>query len=269
MKIGCLGPQGSYSALAAEKLSPASEIILYPTFPAVVKALATGAVDEIVLPIENTIQGGVLQNMDLLVGERELFAVKEYVMPIEHKLVSKKGVALEKIERVYSHLQALGQCAVFLSENLPTARQISVESTAASLQMVKDRGDACIISSYLCQTLDENEYDIYPENIADEKKNFTYFVLVRKGERWLQKQSTHVYFAARLPHKAGSLYRLLGVVESYGLNMTKIESRPIKNKVGEYRFFIEFEGDYLSPVVQNATKDIQKVCQDFKLLGCY
>lgn len=267
MKIGCLGPKGSYSELAAAKLSPSSEIVLYKNFPAVVRALETGEADEIVLPIENTIQGGVLQNMDLLAAKRDLFAVKEYIMPIEHRLVLWKGVELKDVKRVFSHPQALGQCSVFLSEKMPQARTVPVESTAAGFIAAEEKTDACIVGAQLCENLQDRT--VYAENVADEKKNFTYFELVKKGEHWLEKPTKYVYFVAKLLHRPGSLYRLLGVVDSYGLNMTKIESRPIKDKPGEYRFFIEVEGNYLSPEVQNAVADMKKVCEDFKLLGGY
>ena len=93
--------------------------------------------------------------------------------------------------------------------------------------------------------------------------------MVKKGEKWLDRPSTYVYFMAKLLHRPGSLYRLLGVINSYGLNMTKIESRPIKDTPGEYRFFIEVEGNYLSAEMERALADMRRICQDFKLLGCY
>lgn len=269
MKIGCLGPAGSYSEVAAKKLSPDAEVVLFRNFPAVVSALRTGAVDEIALPIENTIQGGVLQNMDLLADERDLFAVREYILPIEHRLVYRKGGSLADIAKVYSHPQALGQCSVFLSEKLPHVRPMPVESTAEGLSRVKAPGDAAIVGAHLYAGLEECGLEAYPGNIADEKKNFTYFELVKKGEKWLDRPSTHVYFVAKLLHRPGSLYRLLGVINSYGLNMTKIESRPIKDTPGEYRFFIEVEGNYLSAEMERALADMRRICQDFKLLGCY
>lgn len=269
MKIGCLGPAGSYSELAAAKLSPSSEIVLFKNFPAVVDALKTGQVDEIALPIENTIQGGVLQNMDLLAEERDLFAVKEYILPVEHRLVHRAGASLADIRRIYSHPQALGQCSVFLSEKLPQAQAVPVESTAEGLARVRDESDACIVGAHLCEGLSARGLEVYRGDIADEKKNFTYFELVKKGEEWLNHPTEHVYFVAKLLHRPGSLYRLLGVINSYGLNMTKIESRPIKDAPGDYRFFIEVEGNYLAPETERALADMRKICQDFKLLGCY
>ncbi len=267
MKIGCLGPSGSYSEIAAAKLSPSAKVVLYKNFPAVVNALKKGEVDEIALPIENTIQGGVLQNMDLLEREENLFAVEEYDLKIEHRLVLQAGASLEDITKIYSHPQAIGQCIEFLSEKMPFAVPMPVSSTTEGLSKAQGKNEACIVGLHTCQGL--KGYSVYPANIADEKVNYTRFVLVKKGENYLNKHSRRIYFAARLLHRPGSLFRLLGVIDGYGLNMTKIESRPIKDKPGEYRFFIEIEGDYLAPEIKNALADMKKLCQYFKLLGCY
>jgi prephenate dehydratase len=267
MKTGCLGPEGSYSEQATKALAPDSEIVLYQNFPAVIRSIENGETDEIVLPIENTIQGGVLQNMDLLAERSDLFIVKEYVMPVSHRLVMKEGGTMPEIKRVFSHPQAIGQCSVFLSERLPSAQKLPAESTAQSLSMVCEKTDACIVGEHLCKGL--KGFTVYPEEIADEKKNFTHFALVKKGKEQLEKHSDLLYFAAKLPHKAGSLYALLGILNEYKLNMTKIESRPIKDTPGEYRFFIEVEGDHSSPVVLQALQKIEGACLEFNLLGCY
>ena len=267
MKIGCLGPQDSYSCLAAKRLAPQTEIITFSNFPAVVNALKTGAADEIALPIENTIQGGVLQNMDLLAKEDDLFAVKEYILPVTHRLILQKGEDLSCVRRVYSHPQAIGQCSVFLSERLPQAKTVPCDSTAGSVACMRQAGDACIVGEHLAVKL--KEYDVFPEPIADEKKNFTRFFLVRRGEKELQKPSRKIYFVATLPHRPGTLYALLGVIERHGINMTRIESRPIKDTPGEYRFFIEIEGDYSAQGTARLLEELRVSCRSFRLLGCY
>ena len=113
--VSCLGPEGSYSHLAAETLCPESRVLLCGNFPAVFAALAEGAADEAVIPIENSIQGGVLQNLDLL--EREnVYAVEQTVLKIDHRLALKEGVKLADVRRVYSHEQAIGQCSEYLQK---------------------------------------------------------------------------------------------------------------------------------------------------------
>lgn len=267
-KIGCLGPEGSYSCLAAKELSPGAEITLFKNFPSVVAALEKGEVDEIALPIENSIQGGVLQNMDLLADAEDLVAVKEYILPIEHRLVTLAGASLSEITEVYSHPQALGQCSVFLSERMPQARLVPTDSTAAGLGAVSAPFRACIVGRHFTETLGHG-YAVFPECIADEEKNYTHFELVKKGEENFCAPTSRVYFAAQILHRPGSLYALLGVVNRYGLNMTKIESRPIKNLLGEYRFFIEVEGDYFTDKMRSALAEIKTYCRKFRLLGCY
>lgn len=267
MKTGCLGPTGSYSEEAAKRLCPQSRIELFRTFPAVVRALKEGEVDEIVLPIENTLEGGVLQNMDLLAKEADLFSVREVVLRIEHRLVYKNGGTMSGIKRVFSHPQALGQCSVFLSEKLPQAQTVPTDSTAQGLNRLQSKEDACIIGSHLCAGLDG--YTVYPGSIADEENDFTYFHLVKKGAEYLPLHSEKVYFAAELHDRPGVLYVLLESISRHGLNMTKIESRPIKDRPGEYRFFIEVQGDYRSPKLTESLREIRDFCQHFKLLGAY
>lgn len=267
IKTGCLGPKGSYSELAAKKLVSESEIEFYPTFPAVVNALKDGAVDQIVLPIENTIQGGVVQNMDLLAEEEELFAVKEHKQQIDHRLAYREGGDLSKIRKVYSHPQALGQCSEFLATNLPLAQGVPTSSTAKSLEMLTSPDAACIIGAHLCEEL--QGFVVSEQNIANEKRNFTYFHLVKCGQVAVAENSNRVFLVAELPHVPGSLYNLLGIVNKHGLNMTKIESRPIRYSPGEYRFFIELEGEYSSEKVQTALHEMQGSCRKFKILGCY
>ena len=266
MKTGCLGPIGSYSHEAAKRLCLGGEIVPYKTFPAVVHSLLCGETDQIVLPIENTIQGGVLQNMDLLAENEDLFAVKQYTLPIDHRLVKRQGVEESKIKRVFSHPQALGQCSDYLSERLPQAQTVPTSSTAQSLSSMEREDDACIVGYHLCKDL--TGYSVSEATIANEKKNFTYFQLVKKGKENLG-HSQRVYFMAELPDVPGSLYHLLGVIDRFGLNMNKIESRPIKDRPGEYRFFIEIEGDYLSQKITSALQEIACNCKKCKLLGCY
>lgn len=267
MKIGCLGPKGSYSCLAVKELSPEAEVITYVNFPSVVRAILSGEVDEAVLPIENTLQGGVLQNMDLLAIEKDLFAVKEYALPIDHRLVYKSGTKVEDITRVYSHAQAIGQCSVFLSETLKKAKAIPVESTTKGLSMIETATDSAIVGGHLVKDL--KGFDVYPEPVADEKVNFTRFFLVKKGRENLLGHSKKIYFMAELPDRPGALYALLGVIERHGLNMNKIESRPIKDRVGEYRFFIEIEGDHASKEIKDVLFVIERECAGFKLIGAY
>ena len=200
-KTGYLGPEGSYSSLAAKQLSPDKEQVPYHSFAGVVQALLKGEVEEAVLPVENTLQGAVTQNLDLLYANAELYAVRAFVLPIEHRLIVKKGTKLEDITHLYSHQQAILQCSVFLSQELPDVKVIYTDSTMQSLSHIKGKGDAGIVGSHVR----EDGFEFIGGNIADEPKNFTHFLLIRKGRENLPQTSTRIYFAATCPHEPGDV----------------------------------------------------------------
>lgn len=246
-------------------MCPGWEGVPYPTFYHVVSALAAGETDACVLPIENSLQGGVLQNLDLLAASQDLYAVAEYVLKIEHRLILLKGGDLSRVRRVYSHEQAIGQCSRFLSEKLPNAKIIPVSSTAKSVEMIASFEDAGICGAHLCPP----GMMLLPENIADEQNNYTHFLLIRKGISHIPARTERVFLTAVCAHRPGSLMGLLQIVASHGLNLTKIESRPIKTSHGEYSFFMELEGDFHSEGVQKALSDMREYCYRLKLLGAY
>lgn len=263
MKVSCLGPEGSYSQLAAETLCPQAEQVLCAHFPAVLAALTGGEVDYAVIPIENSIQGGVLQNLDLL--DREpVFAVAQTVLPIDHRLALKKGTRLEEIDRVYSHEQAIGQCSEYLLRYLPHALCVFTNSTAESLSRVDERSAGIVGAHARAEGVVLSE-----ENIANEKHNYTQFFLLSRRENGLPEGGRTVFLSAVLEHRPGALFDFLQIFASRGVNLTRIESRPIRGVYGEYRFFIELEGAYRSARVQEALEAAQRSCRSMKLLGAY
>lgn len=265
MKISCLGPEGSYSCLAARALCPDDEIILCKGFPAVTDMLKEGKVDGAVLPIENSLQGAVLQNLDIIESMPDFFAVREHVQRIDHRLATLKGAAKDKIRCVYSHQQALAQCGKYLAENFPLAQLVATSSTAESLSKVTSYEAAGIVGSHV----KKEGIVLSEENIADEKENFTHFLLFVKGEGRFAEHTSKAFISVSLKDEPGTLLKLLQVIYVYGLNMTKIESRPIKQRPGEYRFFIEFEGDRADWKVLKAIDDMKEHCISFRVLGMY
>ena len=190
MKIAYLGPEGSYSHLAAKKFigekegaSVANECVPFRT--EVLAAVVTGRVDGAAVPIENSLQGGVLQNLDLLQELEDLYAVSECVLKIDHRLVYKEGVKFSEIGRVYSHRQAFGQCSAFLSREMPFAALRDAESTAFGLvKATEDESDksAAIVGSHT-----ENlraGFVMSEECISDEKNNYTHFLLIKKAKNF-------------------------------------------------------------------------------------
>ena len=281
MKIAFLGPEGSYSHLAAQsflktestgehRANDWDECIPFRNFPEVFAAVANGRVDAAAVPIENSLQGGVLQNLDLLQSSENLYAVKELIIRIDHRLVYKEGVKLSEIGRVYSHRQALDQCAGFLNKQMPFAALRDAESTTFGLTraMEDESGKSAAIVGAHTEKL-RRGFVMSEESIADEKNNFTHFLLIKKGETALPKTSERVFFSAVCPHRPGSLIELLQIIAKYGINMTKIESRPVKNKVGEYRFFIEADCNIGEKDTSELLGAIKVHTLECKLLGAY
>lgn len=264
LKTGYLGPEGSYSQIAARLLAQ-GEYLPYPSFYALVGALQENSVDGIVLPVENSLNGGVMQNLDLLQDAEGITAVREVNVKIDHRLVTLKGADLDGITAVYSHAQALGQCAKFLHANLPQAKLIPTQSTSACLKKIKTFADAGIIGA---QEVDER-FALSPECISDEPLNYTQFLYVVKGSPDMSRHTQKMFLSITCAHKPGSLMAALSVFADGGMNLTKIESRPIKDRVGEYRFFIEAEADCALPHTRSALNSLGNICSSVKILGCY
>ena len=281
MKIAFLGPEGSYSHLAAQsflktesvgekKAGEWDECIPFRNFPEVLGAVESGRVDAAAVPIENSLQGGVLQNLDLLQLSPELYAVKEAVIRIDHRLVYKEGVKPSEIGRVYSHRQALDQCSKYLIKEMPFASLRETDSTAFGITraMEDETGKSAAIAGAHTENL-RNGFVMREECISDEKNNFTHFLLVKKGADALPETSERIFFSAVCPHRPGSLVELLQIIAKYGINMTKIESRPVKNRPGDYRFFIEADCDIGSKEVKEMLAAIEADTLECKLLGAY
>ena len=197
MKIAFLGPEGSYSHLAAKAFLESEknkqganggwdECIPFRNFAEVLAAVESGKTDAAALPIENSLQGGVSQNLDLLQAMDDMYAMKEYVLPLEHHLIYKEGVKLSEIGRVYSHRQALDQCLEYLDKEMPFASLRETESTAFGLTkaMEDESGKSAAIAGAHAVRL-RNGFVMGKECISDEKHNFTHFLLVKKGEKSL------------------------------------------------------------------------------------
>lgn len=281
MKIAFLGPEGSYSHLAAQsflktesvgekKAGEWDECIPFRNFPEVLGAVESGRVDAAAVPIENSLQGGVLQNLDLLQLSPELYAVKEAVIRIDHRLVYKEGVKPSEVGRVYSHRQALDQCSKYLIKEMPFASLRETDSTAFGITraMEDETGKSAAIAGAHTENL-RNGFVMSEECISDEKNNFTHFLLVKKGADALPETSERIFFSAVCPHRPGSLVELLQIIAKYGINMTKIESRPVKNRPGDYRFFIEADCDIGSKEVKEMLAAIEADTLECKLLGAY
>ena len=265
MKTGYLGPEGSYSHLASKKMTPNGVAVAYDSFPLLFRALTECEVDCIVIPIENSLNGEVTQNVDLLQGTQGIVAVEECIIKIEHRLAILEGADFTDVKRIYSHRQALDQCAKYLFENFPKASLFATASTSASLDMVKTKEDACIVGAHT----QREGIVLTDKNISDFEGNITNFLKVVRGTVDEDKPTKKIYFSVTCPNVPGSLIKLLQRVYAHGLNMSKLQSRPIKDRPNEFAFFIEIECDYSKAEVKRAVEDIKSVALSFKMLGTY
>lgn len=263
--IGYLGPQGTYSHLAANAIDGDSQKIAYPSFPLLFSALKSGEVNGVVLPVENTLNGAVVQNLDLLQSSEGIWACRSVKVKVEHRLITLKGAPLSGIKRIFSHEQALGQCANYLFDNFRNARLITTSSTAESVKMLESPADAAIAGS---QCVAEG-LQMSSETISDEPNNYTSFLLVVKGVPQADVKTEKIFFAVTCKHESGALYKLLSVLAEDKINLTKIESRPIKDRAGEFRFFIEIDGDYSNAEMQKTLNKLRGFSTSLKILGCY
>ncbi|NLC17331.1 MAG: prephenate dehydratase [Clostridiales bacterium] len=264
MKIGYLGPENSYSYLVAQKVkSPEDTIIQFPTFIDV--ALAVGNLtDKAVLPIENSLEGAVSNTLDILAWECELYITKEICLEINHKLIMKKTGDFNNIKKIITHAQAYGQCRKFLAKRYPSAEIVYTSSTSKAVESIEDDYTAAIAGEHNLN----QDLKALPETIQNDTNNITRFVVLEKEPRHHNtNQKISIIFDAE--NKPGGLLKILQILHEHSLNMTKIESRPFKNRYGNYIFFVDFLGNVNDQNVQSAFDKIKKSTTYFKYLGNY
>ncbi len=261
------GREGAYSQAAMEKyFGKDINSFHVQTFRDAMEAIEEGSADFAVLPIENSSAGVVNEVYDLLM-EFENYIVGEVLLPIDHALVGLPGTKLSEIERVYSHPQALMQCAKFLDEHRDW-QQISVSNTAIAAKKILEDGEtkkAAICSQYAAKLYG---LEVLEEAINHNEKNATRFIVVTNQKIFL-KDATKISICFEAAHESGSLYHLLSHFIYNDLSMIKIESRPIEGRNWEYCFFVDFEGNMADGAVKNAIRGLREEARSLKILGNY
>ncbi len=228
-------------------------------------ALQQGEGDYGVVPIENSSTGSINQVYDLL-AKYEHFIVGEVKLRVDHCLMAPHGVTLEDIQAVYSHEQGLFQCAPYLKAH-PAWKQSALSNTAAAAKFVSESGQPCAaIGSERCARL--YGLHVLARNIAQAQANYTRFVVVAPRLE-LSPDRDKISALFTLPHQVGTLHQILAVFAVSGLNMMKLESRPILEKSWEYRFFVDFSGNLLSPEMDLVLREMIECSTAFRVLGNY
>lgn len=266
-KVVFQGTAGSYSQAAMfAYFGENVDSFHVDTFRDAMSAIDEGAADFAVLPIENSSAGIVSENYDLLV-EFENYIVAEQIIKIEHCLLGLKGTAEEEIKTVYSHPQALMQCARYLDEHR-NFRQISFPNTAMSAEKVlndNDRTQAAIAGVHAAKIYG---LEVIREKINSSSGNSTRFIIVT-NQKIFKRDAKKVSVCFEVRHESGSLYHTLSHFIYNNLNMNRIESRPIEDRPWEYRFFIDFDGNLEDGAVRNALRGLREETLNMKILGNY
>ena len=270
MKVGYLGPRGTFTELAARRLFSGDgvEFIPYRTIPDVLHDAESGRLDQGVVPIENSIEGSVALTLDTLVHEVNLPITGECVLPVVHHLMAKPGTRLQEIEAVLSHPQALAQCRKSLERLLPRVEQRAATSTAEAAQEVaRSSRPIAALGTELAASL--YGLEILQQGMQDSGANATRFVSAGREARTRSgRDKTSVVFAFGTD-KPGNLYRVLKEFAERDINLTKLESRPAKQSLGEYLFLVDMEGHASDARVAEALEAVSTQCSFFKLLGSY
>ena len=264
--VACQGVEGAFSQIACEKIFKSPFILYFKNFEAVFTAIDKGLCQYGILPIENSTAGSVKKVYDLMISHN-FSIVRTFRMKVDHNLLAKKGTKISDIKEIYSHEQAINQCSEFL-QSLEGVTVIPVANTAIASEMVANspRNDVAALSSRACAEL----YGLacLKSSVQDNDNNHTRFICISKNlEIYPGADKTSIMMV--LPHKPGSLYKLLARLYTLGINVTKLESRPIPNRDFEFMFYFDLETSIYSEEFVQLMCELDELCEEFKYLGSY
>ena len=264
--VACQGVAGAYSQIACSKLFRMPDISYFPAFEDVFNAIENGLCEYGVLPVENSTAGIVNKIYDLLVQHR-CYIVRSVRLKIDHCLLVKPGTRLEDIKEIFSHEQAINQCAGFL-KTLPGVKVTVKENTAMAAKMVarSERNDVAALSSHACAQL--YGLECLKASVQDKGNNYTRFICISKDlEIFPGADRTSIMCV--VPHRPGSLYKVLSRFSALGLNLQKLESRPIPDRDFEFMMFLDFDAPVNSEELVQVLGEMEALCEDFRYFGSY
>ena len=266
VSVACQGIEGANSQAACDKLFHYPRTMFFNTFEAVFNAIEKGLCQYGVIPIENSTAGSVTSVYDQMI-RHNFYIVRSIRLKIDHNILVKPGVKLEDVREIYSHEQAISQCSTFLN-SLKNVRVIACANTAIAAKMVaeSDRNDIAAISSIDCVKY----YGL--ENVAasvqNTDNNYTRFICISKNLE-IYPGANRTSLMMTLPHEAGSLYRMLSRFYALGINLNKLESRPLPNREFEFMFYFDLDTPVYSPKLIQLIGELPSACDTFTYLGSY
>ena len=269
MRVAFLGPKGSFSHHVAQEAFPQADLVPYQNITEVMKAYEGKEVDYSVVPVENSIEGSVHETLDYLFHQARIQAVAEIVQPIHQQLMVVPGHS--KIEKIFSHPQALAQGKRFIDSHYPDAKIEVTASTAYAARFISEHPDQPFAAIAPKSSAEEYGLELIAEDIQEMEANFTRFWVLGSEIPTipLQSQTEKMSLALTLPDNLpGALYKALSTFAWRGIDLTKIESRPLKTALGEYFFIIDV--DYSAKeLVHFARQELETIGIQYKILGTY
>jgi len=269
MRIAYLGPKGSFSHHVVQTAFPNEELQAFANITDVIKAYEQGLVDYSVVPVENSIEGSVHESLDYLFHQADIQAVAEIIQPIHQQLMAVPGQS--KIEKIFSHPQALAQGKKFIEEHYPEAKLEVTASTAYAARFIAEHPDQPFAAIAPRNSAAEYGLELIAEDIQEMEANFTRFWVLGVDlpfiplDAYSEKMSLALTLPDNLP---GALYKALSTFAWRGIDLTKIESRPLKTALGEYFFIIDVEYSD-KELVHFARQELEAIGIQYKILGTY
>ena len=266
-RVAFQGERGAFSEEAAVKLLGDGIVLVpRPTFEAMFDSIDKNAADYILAPIENTLAGSVHRTFDLLVESR-LSIIAEEIIPIVHNLIGVPGGAIEQVTTVESHPVALAQCERFFRTR-PELKRIATEDTAGSVRAIIDEGDPSRAAIASRRAAEIHGGKMLRDHLEDNRENYTRFLLLGPSSK-TSDAANKLSLVFQTAHQPGALFHALGPFARRGINLMKIESRPIAGRPWEYRFYLDLQASALDPEVDAAIAELEKLSVNLRILGSY
>ena len=264
--VACQGVEGAYSGIACEKLFLRPSIFYFSSFDGVFTAVEKGLCRYGVIPVENSTAGTVNAVYDLMV-KHDFRIVRSVRIKVDHNLLVRPGTKVEDIREIYSHGQALTQCASFL-QRFPNAKIIPCENTAVAAKMVAESNDPGVaaLSSRSCAKL--YGLEILMGSVQDSDNNYTRFICISKNLE-IYPGADHTSLMMVIRDEPGTLHHVLARFYVLGINMHKLESRPIPGRNWEYRFYFDLDTSVYSPKFIQLMGELGDICEEYEYLGSY
>ncbi|MDQ3886726.1 MAG: prephenate dehydratase [Actinomycetota bacterium] len=266
--VAYLGPQGTFAEQAAHALDPTAALVPATSVTAAIDAVRAGEVDAACVPVENSVEGSVPATLDSLAEAEPVVAVAEHVLPIRFSVLVRPGTAAESVRTVATHPHAAAQVRCWLAEHLPSAVTVLTASTsAAAVAVVDGNADAAVCAPVAATHYALHELATGVHDIDDAETRF--LLLRRPGTLPPRTGTDRTSLVAVAADRPGALLEVLAEFALRAINLTRIESRPMKGRLGEYRFFLDCDGHVSDPGVGDALAELYRRCPSVRFLGSY